>query len=215
MASLDIARVFFSLPGIIVGLVCHEYAHARVATALGDTTPAQEGRLSLNPLRHIDPLGFLLIVVAGFGWAKPVRFSRAGLSRPRTDEMLIAVAGPLTNFALGIIFAVLLKLLLLAGLGSGAGIGELLINTVLYAVFINFGLFVFNLIPIPPLDGSHVLFQSLKISEALEAQLYRYGSAALLGIILIQQYAKIDILHIGTAVNSLAMLALRLLGLVR
>jgi len=215
MASLDIARVLFSLPGIIVGLVCHEYAHARVATALGDTTPAQEGRLSLNPLRHIDPLGFLLIVVAGFGWAKPVRFSRAGLSRPRTDEMLIAVAGPLTNFALGIIFAVLLKLLLLAGLGSGAGIGELLINTVLYAVFINFGLFVFNLIPIPPLDGSHVLFQSLKISEALEAQLYRYGSAALLGIILIQQYAKIDILHIGTAVNSLAMLALRLLGLVR
>lgn len=214
MGSFDLPRVLLSLPGIILGLVCHEYAHARMATSLGDSTPAAEGRLSLNPVRHIDPLGFLLIVVAGFGWAKPVRFSREGLTHPRRDEILIALAGPFTNLILGVVLAFVLKLSVMAGLGSSGGLGEIVVNILLYGLFINFGLFVFNLIPIPPLDGSHVLFQSLRIGEATEARLYRIGSGALLALILVQQYAHIDILHIGTAVNYLAVTSLRLLGLI-
>ncbi|MGO8694904.1 MAG: site-2 protease family protein [Rectinemataceae bacterium] len=166
-------------------------------------------------MRHIDPLGFLLILIAGFGWAKPVSFSRQSLSHPRRDEILIALAGPFANLILGIVFAFGLKLAELSGLGASAGIGEIPVDLLLYALFVNFGLFVFNLIPIPPLDGSHVLFQSLRIDAALEARLYRFGSGALLAIILVQRWLRIDILHIGTAVNYLAVTSLRVLGLIR
>ncbi|HUW39745.1 MAG TPA: site-2 protease family protein [Rectinemataceae bacterium] len=212
--GLNLGRMLLTLPGILIGLVVHEYAHARTAWALGDPTPRAEGRLSLNPLRHIDPLGFLLILVAGFGWAKPVSFSRRNLAHPRRDEMLIALAGPFANFVLGVAFALLLKLADGSGLGSAGAAGAALVNLLLYALFVNFGLFVFNLIPIPPLDGSHVLFQSLRIDAALEARLYRIGSGALLAVILAQQFLRVDILHIGTAVNYLAMTSLRLLGLI-
>ncbi len=213
--GFDLGRMLLTLPGIVAGLVFHEYAHARTASALGDPTPGLQGRLSLNPMRHIDPLGFLLILVAGFGWAKPVSFSRQSLSHPRRDEVLIALVGPFANLILGVVFAFGLKLAELGGIGSSGGIGEIVVNLLLYALFVNFGLFVFNLIPIPPLDGSHVLFQSLRIDAALEARLYRIGSAALLAIILLQQWLRIDILHIGTAVNYLAVTSLRLLGLIR
>ncbi len=213
--GFDLGRMLLTLPGIVAGLVFHEYAHARTAWALGDPTPGAQGRLSLNPMRHIDPLGFLLILIAGFGWAKPVSFSRQSLSHPRRDEILIALAGPFANLILGIVFAFGLKLAELSGLGASAGIGEIPVDLLLYALFVNFGLFVFNLIPIPPLDGSHVLFQSLRIDAALEARLYRFGSGALLAIILVQRWLRIDILHIGTAVNYLAVTSLRVLGLIR
>jgi Zn-dependent protease len=213
MGGLDIQRILLTLPGVLVGLVLHEYGHARAAAALGDPTPAAEGRLSLNPLRHIDPIGFLFLLVAGFGWAKPVHFSREYLKRPRRDEVLIALAGPAVNLVLAIAFALLIKLAAIAGLLSAGPVAQSVVEVLFYALFINLGLLVFNLIPIPPLDGSHVLFQSIRIRPETEAVLYRYGSMALLAILVIQSVTKINLLPINIIVDFLGSGMLRIIGI--
>jgi Zn-dependent protease len=102
-------NIIYSLPGIILGLTVHEYSHALAAYKLGDYTARDQGRLSFNPLRHIDIIGFLFIIFAGFGWAKPVQFQPGNLRRPRRDKALIAAAGPLSNFLLALILIFLIK----------------------------------------------------------------------------------------------------------
>jgi Zn-dependent protease len=95
MDSIDLIRTLKFLPGIIIGLTVHEFSHAFVAQKCGDTTARDQGRVTLNPLKHIDLLGFILLLVAGFGWAKPVEFNEQNLKNPKTDVLKIAVAGPL------------------------------------------------------------------------------------------------------------------------
>jgi Zn-dependent protease len=213
VGGFDFQRLLLTLPGVLVGLVLHEYAHARTAASLGDPTPAAEGRLSLNPLRHIDPVGLLFLVVAGFGWAKPVHFSRESLKRPRRDEILIALAGPAANLVLAVAIALLIKLAAVAGLLAGGALARGLVNVLIYGLFINLGLLVFNLIPIPPLDGSHVLFQSIRIQPRTEAALYRYGGMALIAILVIQSATKLNLLPIDKVVYFLGSWMLRILGL--
>jgi Zn-dependent protease len=212
--NFDFVSMLYSLPAIIIGLTVHEYAHAWTADRLGDPTARNLGRLSLNPIRHIDPLGFLFLLVAGFGWAKPVSFDRANLRNPKRDEAFIAAAGPLANLVLALLFSLLLKLLIVAapGLLSGAS-GEWGLRLLLSLVYLNYGLFIFNLIPLPPLDGSHILFGAIPIRPETEAKLYRYGSLALLGIILVDSIAKVDILPIGRMVRSLSGWVFSLLGI--
>ncbi len=200
-------------PAAIVGLTVHEFAHAYVAFRLGDMTAKEQGRLTLNPLKHLDPLGFILILVAGFGWAKPVQFNRENLQRPHRDEILISIAGPLSNLLLGVLFVLCARLLFsLPQAQVDEGLLAAVNLLILWSV-INLGLFVFNLIPLPPLDGSHVYTTYLKdINPALLQRVYRYGTAALLVIVLLQSNAKVNILPISGLVRGMENFLIEVLG---
>ena len=160
---------------VFVAFPVHEFAHAAAAVALGDETPRRMGRYTLNPLAHIDPLGAVLIAFTGFGWAKPVQWNPRNINVDRKlGSLIVSLAGPLSNLLMAIVAAVLLQIV----------DGQILINFLLYFIQINVLLFVFNLIPIPPLDGSHVLFALLPGDNfALQAQLSRYGFMILMLVI--------------------------------
>ena len=105
MEGLDLFRTLKFLPGILIGLTVHEFSHAFIASKCGDTTSKDQGRVTLNPLKHIDPMGFIMLLVAGFGWAKPVQFNEKNLRNPGSDTMKIAVAGPLSNALTAIVLS--------------------------------------------------------------------------------------------------------------
>jgi Zn-dependent protease len=154
---------------LLVALPVHEFAHAATAVALGDRTPIIQGRYTLNPLAHLDPLGSILILLAGFGWAKPVQWNPRNIDVDvRLGAILVAAAGPLSNLLLAVIAALLWRL-------DFAEL-DLLRGFLLNFIIINVSLFVFNLIPIPPLDGSHILFALLPgDTYKLRMQLSQYG----------------------------------------
>jgi Zn-dependent protease len=184
---------------ILVALPVHEFAHAFVAVQLGDPTPRVQGRYTLNPLRHIDPIGALLIVLVGFGWAKPVQWNPRNIDiDPRLGSILVAVAGPLSNLALAVISLLLWRLL---------GENEMLASLLFTFATINVLLFVFNLLPIPPLDGSHVLFALLP-GDFRQVQIFlmQYGMLLLFAVILIAPRL------IWGPTNAILMLLSRLVG---
>jgi len=207
MEAFDFARVLKFLPGIILGLTLHEYSHALVAHMCGDSTSKDQGRVTLNPLKHIDPLGFILIIAVGFGWAKPVQFNEQNLHNPKRDVMKIAVAGPLSNALLAMVLSVIFSLL-----SSVVEYSNLVYEIFIYAIYINWGLFIFNLIPLPPLDGSHLLFNQFRKFPALHAGLYKYGSFLLFGLILATAFTKINFLPIWPMIQFLGEGFLSLVG---
>lgn len=207
----DMLRV---IPAILIGLTVHELAHAFIALRLGDDTAKQLGRVTLNPLKHIDPVGFIMLLVAGFGWAKPVLVDRTKLKNPARDDVLIALAGPVANLLLAVVLVLLLRVVLFLVPFRSERTFNLVVGNFLAWITINVSLGFFNLLPIPPLDGSHVILNLLSSKNTATASLYfRYGSFALLAIIVIERLAKVDILPIGRMVNSAVMLLLRLVGL--
>lgn len=209
----DLESIIRVLPGIIVGLTVHEYAHAAVALRLGDDTARNMGRTSLNPLVHIDPFGFLFLLVAGFGWAKPVLIDRSKLLNPRRDDALIASAGPLSNLALSIVGTAGLSMLMTLVPYQGDQIYGWVLDIIVSGIYVNLGLFVFNAIPLPPLDGSHVLMSILDVRDTPHAALYfKYGTFLLFGIIIAEQMLDLDILPIGKAVRWLAEVLLGAFG---
>ena len=165
------------LPALLLALVFHEYAHARVAYALGDPTPRYQGRLTLNPIRHLDPIGLLMLWIFRFGWAKPVQINPSYFKDPRRGLLLVSLAGPMMNILLA--FAALLVLRLFF-LSAGSVVGQFVILVVQF----NAILAVFNLIPVPPLDGSKVLQGILPERQAWQfARLEPYGWVILLVLI--------------------------------
>jgi Zn-dependent protease len=142
--------------GIIYALTIHEFAHAAVATYLGDNTSKFSGRLSLNPLVHLDIFGTLMLLLAGFGWGKPVPVNVFNLKYKRWGESLVALAGPISNFISVILFILVFKLA-----AAWLPADNMLLTFLGYLIMINLVLGVFNLTPIPPLDGSKVLFSAL------------------------------------------------------
>ena len=162
---------------IFVALPFHEFAHAAAAVALGDDTPRRQGRYTLNPLPHIDPMGAILIALTGFGWARPVQWNPRNITIDRKlGSIIVSLAGPLSNLLLAIVAAILVRLV--------PGGNAFITTFLLFFIQINVLLFVFNLIPVPPLDGSHVLFALLPGDNFnLQMQLSRYGFLILMLVI--------------------------------
>jgi Zn-dependent protease len=203
---MDLRSTLLSLPGILLGLTVHECCHALCAWKLGDSTAKDQGRITLNPIKHIDLIGFIFILVAGFGWAKPVQFNPQYLRHPRRDKAFIAAAGPLSNLVLGLVFIFTIKgIIFLVGFFSAAvsDFRRVLFDLLLYAAIINFGLFVFNLIPLPPLDGSHIVFSGLNLSPETEYRIMRIGGPLLFIILIIQNRTDMTILPIGKIVSAI------------
>ncbi|MDR1316338.1 MAG: site-2 protease family protein [Spirochaetales bacterium] len=206
--DFDIERMLYTLPAVIIGLGLHEWAHAFTAWKLGDVTAKEEGRVSFNPLRHLDPLGFIFIVFVGFGWAKPVRFNPENLSHPRRDRALIAAAGPVSNLLLGLAVLGFLKLLLMFLFTSmfimnlPPKVLDVSLKILLHTAATNLGLFIFNILPVPPLDGSHIFFSSLKLDPATEARILKFGGLALFILILLENRLATGILPIHIFVNK-------------
>jgi Zn-dependent protease len=204
MQHFDLTRILEYLPGIILGLTVHEASHAYVAKLCGDNTSTEQGRVTLNPFRHIDLLGFVMLIVAGFGWAKPVQFNEQNLRNPRIDVIKIALAGPLSNALLAIILSFLYVVFLHSASGPATPFMLATENIFMYAVYINWALLIFNLIPIPPLDGSHLLLSWFRRFPALYEGFYKYGSYFFFGIILIMIVTGANLLPIVPAVQFLS-----------
>ncbi len=150
-----VQRLVLQVPALLLAVTIHELSHALVADRLGDPTARQQGRITLNPLPHIDPLGAIAFVVAGFGWAKPVPVNAANLRNPRRDMAQVAVAGPISNFLAA--FLGLVALGLVARHVETPFIADPVLGVLRYVYLFNLGLGIFNLIPLPPLDGGHFL----------------------------------------------------------
>lgn len=172
------------VPVLIFALCFHEFAHAWVAYKLGDPTAKQSGRLTLNPLAHLDPMGSLMILIIGFGYAKPVPVDARYLKNPRTDMMKVAFAGPAANLLLAFVGGTIIRAHIVGG--------SLILMLYLFTQ-INIMLAVFNMIPIPPLDGSQI-FSGLMVRKNpnLVMKLQMYGPQILFGLILIGYLTEIS-----------------------
>ncbi len=156
------------LPAALLALVLHEYAHGLVADRLGDPTPRAAGRLTLNPLRHLDPVGTLMLLVAHIGWARPVPIDAQYFKNPRAGMVSVSLAGPLANMAGALSFGLLLRFVPAQTLAMSSPFWSALTSFLLWGMVINLVLAAFNLLPLPPLDGSKVL-QGLLPARAASA----------------------------------------------
>lgn len=153
---------------LIIAITIHEFGHAIAADRLGDNTPRSQGRISVNPIDHLDPIGTVMMAVStytgfGIGWGKPVQYNPGNLRRPRWDPLVIAIAGPITNVLQALVFTVAVRLSEAHNWLPPESSGDMLLRT---GVWINLALVFFNMIPIPPLDGSKVLSALLPIDHA-------------------------------------------------
>ena len=193
---MQIQTLLLIAPPILLALTFHECAHAYVANRFGDDTAKQSGRLSLNPLRHLDPLGTIMIFLVHFGWAKPVPVNPYRLKNPKKDMLWISAAGPLSNMVLALISGLLLRFLIAAtGMPAEHSIMSLILFMLIMSLQINLALAVFNILPIAPLDGSKILAGLLPARyENAIAQLERYGPFVLIGLIIIGRVTDVSIL---------------------
>ena len=181
--ALDLGSLRDLLLRLVAVLVCltvHEMSHSLAAYALGDSTAKRQHRLSLNPLRHIDWFGLAMLVVAGFGWARPVPVNASYFKRPKLGMALTALAGPVSNLVLALLLLLLTRILWTAG-----ALGDTLLQLLLRTTLMSIGLGIFNLLPIPPLDGSKVVAALLPDKEYGMLMRYeRVGMLLLLALVL-------------------------------
>ena len=189
-SNIDPQIIVLLIPALVFSLSFHEFAHAWMAYRLGDSTAARMGRLTLNPMSHLDPIGSLALLLMGFGWAKPVPVDPRYLKNPRQDMVKVAAAGPISNIILAIIAAFVLRLLFDT---------DLLSNSVktFFIIFmqINITLAVFNLLPVSPLDGSQILspFLEKQFGPDIVGKMQVYGPRVLFIIIIISMVTDIHI----------------------
>jgi Zn-dependent protease len=180
---------------LVIALTFHEFAHAWVAKRFGDDTAERAGRLTLNPLAHLDPIGSLMLIFVGFGWAKPVPVNPNIIRRSgKAALMLVSIAGPLTNLCLAILAAIPLRLNLVPVQTVSANILPTPFYFLWYFFTINLSLMVFNLLPIPPLDGHEILSFLLPpdLAERWESFGYQYGIYILIALLMIAPMLGFD-----------------------
>ena len=186
--SFDLVQWVIKIPVLLFAITIHEYAHGRAALWLGDPTAKLSGRLSLNPLHHIDPFGAICLFLFNFGWAKPVPVNPGYFKNMRRDIIIMSLCGPLANISAAFLAGMLIRYLLLPW--------EVYQITLIYLLFMNIGLGLFNLLPIPPLDGSHVLENVLSLNVAQKYREFRrYGPILILAIVMLDNFAHTGILN--------------------
>ncbi|WP_303857576.1 site-2 protease family protein [Aminicella lysinilytica] len=154
------------LPGIVIGLSFHEFAHGAVSYACGDPTPKLQGRLTINPVKHMDIIGFVCLLFAGFGWGIPVQIDPRYYKHKRLDQMLVAFAGVAMNFIIAILFSFILHIIVHTNSAFFVSTaGSVIIQMLQYVVMINVVLMIFNLIPVPPLDGFGIITQIFNLEK--------------------------------------------------
>jgi Zn-dependent protease len=185
---LDISQWIVKIPVLLFALTLHEYAHGRIALWLGDPTAKRMGRLTLNPLPHIDPFGAICLFLFNFGWAKPVPVDPRYFRDIRKGIIAMSLAGPMANLGLALVAGILARLFYYPS--------EIYLWIILYTLMMNIGLALFNLLPIPPLDGSHV-FENLLPPGASQQyrRMARYGPMILMAVILLDNFAHTGIIR--------------------
>ncbi|AIY84486.1 site-2 protease family protein [Clostridium baratii] len=200
------------IPAILLGFTFHEYAHAKMADKLGDKTARFQGRLNLNPLTHIDALGFLMILVAGIGWAKPVQVNPAAFKDKYKDDLKVSLAGPLANLVVALFGGILLFIvmaLVFSNILTGA-LSQILHDISIQIIYINVMLFIFNLLPLPGLDGWSV-FRDLspKHFYRVSDKVYQYQFIILLAIVVVgAPIISIPVKFISTQIINIVQLLL-------
>jgi Zn-dependent protease len=185
----DIQGLILSAPAILFGLTIHEFSHGWVAWRLGDPTAKMMGRLTLNPLKHLDPIGTIALFLFRFGWAKPVPIDPRNFQHPTRDMAISSLAGPAANLLTAAVSGLILRVLILFHVGG------FLATLAMYFVLFNLILCFFNLIPIPPLDGSRLLYHLLPPNLAAGyARLERYGFIILMAVIFLGQLTSVNLL---------------------
>lgn len=174
----------YIIPAALIAIVCHELSHGFFSYLLGDPTPKEQGRLSLNPAKHLDLFGTLCLIFFGFGWAKPVRVDPRYYKNPKWGMALVALGGPLANFLIALISGLIVTLI--QNYVPYTEIYNILFNFFLYLMIINIGLGTFNLIPIPPLDGSKIIGAILPDSAYVQYMKYqKYGMFFIIGLLVL------------------------------
>jgi Zn-dependent protease len=193
---MNFNQLLLLAPPILLALTFHEFAHAYVANRFGDDTAKRSGRLTLNPLAHLDPLGTIMIFLVHFGWAKPVPVNPYNLKNPKQGMLWISAAGPLSNILLALISGLLLRFFSTMNISPQPGsMMEILIIMVVWSLRINLALAIFNILPIAPLDGSKILYGLLPPRFEKHIHLLeRYGPVILIGLIIFGYFTGVSIL---------------------
>jgi len=187
LLGLDPVTIALRIPILLIVITVHEFAHARVAFHYGDNTAQRQGRMNLNPINHLDPIGSLMILLVGFGWAKPVPINPLNFNQYRSGLRWVSFAGPMSNLIFGFISLLAFRVLLSAGIITfgGTEFGGLAFDFFQQLIMINIYLALFNLLPIPPLDGSKILMSFLSDAHlGFYRQLERYAPLILIGLII-------------------------------
>lgn len=179
LSGLSLIMIIALIPALIIAAAGHEYAHAKAADLLGDPTPRMMGRLTMNPFVHLDLVGSLALIIGGFGWAKPVIVNPTNFKDPRTDDMIVSIAGPMANILMAFIAYVIMRSLDVVGLLENESLYLVLLLIVVYNI--NFA--ILNMMPIPPLDGSHILMNFLPLKW--QVHIARFSIVSLLILIAI------------------------------
>jgi len=207
--SFDFIALLYRLPAIVIGISFHEFAHALASDRLGDPTPRRQGRVTLFPLAHFDPIGFICILFAPMGWGKPVMVNKSNYRNPRVGGVIVSVAGCVMNVAMAFAFAAILKVVVMAffpgftivslsggaymaPLGAGVDTFVVVFNVFFNIIVVNLSLSLFNLLPIPPLDGFNILSDALPYDlSAKIGPLRQFGFVILLVLVLTQVLQQI------------------------
>lgn len=173
---INLISIIISAIALIVAITIHEFSHALTADRLGDPTPRSQGRLSLNPLKHLDPLGTLLLIFVHFGWGKPVQVDAFNFKHPKRDELFVSLAGPASNLILSGLLSLVLRF---------APLSDLALYLITVTIQYNVILAIFNLIPVPPLDGSKIFLNLLPSDKSFEWEesLIKYGPILLIVLV--------------------------------
>lgn len=190
--SSILSELIYTIPAVLIAIILHEWAHGFISYKLGDPSPKADGRLSLNPLKHLDPIGTLSLLIFHFGWAKPVQVNANYYKDKKMGMMLTALAGPVMNFIVA--FLALAIIFIIAKWNASFlvtdSIGNYLYNVLIFTAIMNIGLGVFNLIPIPPLDGSKILFAVLP--EDVYFAYMRYEQYGIILLIVLLSFGLFD-----------------------